>query len=79
MPLSGSYFYPVMNKPTSSLGGGNLTVNGDGTIAGTLSVVALSGAIALSGTLNITDLPTSNPHITGSLWNDTGTVKVSGY
>lgn len=86
MPISGSYFYPVMQKPTTSLDGGSATVDGNVVVrglvvndSGELILSSSDSVTVISGTLNVPGLPTSNPHVTGSLWNDAGAVKVSGY
>ena len=75
MPISGSYYYPVMQKPTTSLDGGRMSVSGEAEVG----ILDVSGSVTISGTLDVPSLPTSDPHNTGSLWNDSGTVKVSGY
>jgi hypothetical protein len=38
---------------------------------------ASAGAATFSGTLTATGLPTSDPSVTGQIWNDSGTLKIS--
>lgn len=37
-----------------------------------------SGDVVMSGDVDFTGLPTSDPSVSGRLWNDSGTVKISG-
>jgi hypothetical protein len=38
---------------------------------------SFAGSMALGGTVKMTGLPTSNPHVVGELWNNSGAVAVS--
>jgi hypothetical protein len=46
---------------------------GTGQVAGTFT----AGGLVVTGTVNFSALPTSDPQVAGQLWNDSGTVKVS--
>ena len=56
---------------------GAVTVNG--TLGATTSITTLSvsGNSTLSGTANVIIIPTTDPGVSGAIWNDAGTLKVS--
>ena len=70
-----------------TVAGGNLDLRGGNGASGATSAAAHGGDVVLTpgtgygtgrhGLVIIANLPTSNPGVTGALWNDGGTIKVS--
>lgn len=55
-------------------GGGGIITN-DATVNGTLDVAGVT--TFTNATVKMTNLPTSDPGVSGALWNDAGTLKIS--
>ena len=64
---------------TVSVAAGTGIVTTTSTIGATTSVItlAVSGNSTLSGAANVIVIPTSDPGVTGAIWNNAGTLAVS--
>ena len=64
---------------TVSVAAGTGIVTTTSTIGATTSVttLAVSGNSTLSGAANVIVIPTSDPGVTGAIWNNAGTLAVS--
>ena len=60
---------------------GDVTGNVTGAVAATTvtasSTLGVTGDATLSGTANVIIIPTSDPGVTGAIWNNGGTLAVS--
>ena len=73
----------TFSGPVTSTNGfvGAVTGNVTGAVAATTvtasSTLGVTGDAALSGTANVIIIPTSDPGVTGAIWNNGGTLAVS--
>ena len=67
----------TFSGPVNSTNGfvGPLTGAVTGAVAAT--TITASGNATLSGTANVIIIPTTNPHVVGAIWNNSGTLAVS--
>ena len=71
----------TFSGPVTSQNGfvGALTGNVTGSVTGAVAATTItaSGNATLSGTANVIIIPTTNPHVVGAIWNNSGTLAVS--
>ena len=73
----------TFSGPVTSTNGfvGAVTGNVTGAVAATTvtasSTLGVTGNATLSGTANVIIIPTSDPGVTGAIWNNAGTLAVS--
>tara|TARA_R110000823_G_scaffold110334_1_gene230291 strand:- start:146 stop:364 length:219 start_codon:yes stop_codon:yes gene_type:complete len=63
--------------PVTSTNGFIGAVTGDVTGAVVATTITASSNATLSGTANVIIIPTSDPGVTGAIWNNAGTLAVS--
>ena len=63
--------------PVTSTNGFVGAVTGDVTGAVVATTITASSNATLSGTANVIIIPTSDPGVTGAIWNNGGTLAVS--
>ena len=63
--------------PVTSTNGFVGAVTGDVTGAVVATTITASSNATLSGTANVIIIPTSDPGVTGAIWNNAGTLAVS--
>jgi len=67
----------TFSGPVTSTNGFVGAVTGDVTGAVAATTITASSNATLSGTANVIIIPTSDPGVTGAIWNNAGTLAVS--
>jgi len=67
----------TFSGPVASTGGFEGDITGDVTGAVTATTISASGNVDFQGTANIFVLPTSDPGVTGAIWNNGGNIDIS--
>ena len=67
----------TFSGPVTSTNGFVGAVTGDVTGAVAATTITASSNATLSGTANVIIIPTSDPGVTGAIWNNGGTLAVS--
>ena len=67
----------TFSGPVTSTNGFVGDVTGDVTGAVVATTITASSNATLSGTANVIIIPTSDPGVTGAIWNNGGTLAVS--
>ncbi|MDC1426603.1 hypothetical protein N8339_06505 [Gammaproteobacteria bacterium] len=67
----------TFSGPVTSTNGFVGAVTGDVTGAVVATTITASSNATLSGTANVIIIPTSDPGVTGAIWNNGGTLAVS--
>jgi len=67
----------TFSGPVTSTNGFVGDVTGDVTGAVAATTITASSNATLSGTANVIIIPTSDPGVTGAIWNNAGTLAVS--
>ncbi len=67
----------TFSGPVTSTNGFVGAVTGDVTGAVVATTITASSNATLSGTANVIIIPTSDPGVTGAIWNNAGTLAVS--
>lgn len=67
----------TFSGPVTSTNGFIGAVTGDVTGAVVATTITASSNATLSGTANVIIIPTSDPGVTGAIWNNAGTLAVS--